>query len=101
VEWNFNVLSSQTVPGTAGKTDIPADLVIGNIDHNKESRCRMVPRVKIANLHDSIPPEFLVYLLKYLPDLLGEPFPPEVQPDHNPTEPPERAAPEKISSPSM
>jgi hypothetical protein len=79
VEWNFNVLSSQTVPGTAGETDIPADLVIGNVDQNKESRCRMVPRVEIANLHDSIPPELFLCLLKWLPDFQRKPFPSEVR----------------------
>jgi len=92
------------VLGTAGETDIPADLVIGDVDQNKESRCRMVPRVKIANLHDSIPPELFLWLLKYLPDLQGEPFPPEVQPDLNPTapiEPPAREVPDKGLPPLM
>ena len=104
-EWNFNVLSSQTVSGIVGETNIPAELVISIFDRNfKESQCRMVPRVEIANLHDSIPPGLLGYLLKHLPDLQGKPFPPEVQPDLNPTtpiEPPGREAPGKTSPPAM
>jgi hypothetical protein len=63
----------------------------------------MVPRVEIANLHDSIPPELFLCLLKWLPDLLGKPFPPEVQPDLKPTapfEPTEREAPKKHPHPS-
>jgi hypothetical protein len=104
-EWNFNVLSSRTVDAIAGETDIPADLVINIVDRNfKESQCRRVPGVEIANLHDSIPPGLFAYLLKHLPDLQGKPFPPEVQPDLNPTspiEPPEREAPGKTSPPLM
>lgn len=104
-EWNFNVLSSRTVDAIAGETDIPAELVISIIDRSfQESQCRKVPRVEIANLHDSIPPGLFAYLLKHLPDLQGKPFPPEVRPDLNPTapiEPPEREAPETTSLPSM
>ena len=33
-EWNFNVLSSQTVSGIVGETDIPAELVISIFDRN-------------------------------------------------------------------
>jgi hypothetical protein len=93
------------VSAIVGETDIPAELVISIFDQNfKESQCREVPGVEIANLHDSIPPGLLAYLLRHLPDLQGKPFPPEVQPDLNPTapiEPPEREAPEKTSPPSM
>lgn len=104
-EWNFNVLLSRTVSGIVGETNIPAELVISIFDRNfKESQCRMVPRVEIANLHDSIPPGLFAYLLEHLPGLQGKPFPPEVQPDLNPTtpiEPPGREAPGKTSPPAM
>ncbi len=39
----------------------------------------MVPRVEIANLHDSIPPELFLCLLKWLPDFQRKPFPSEVR----------------------
>jgi len=104
-EWNFNVLSSQTVSGIVGETNIPAELVISIVDRNfKESQCRRVPRVEIANLHDSIPPGLFAYLLKHLPDLQGKPFPPEVHPDLNPVtpiEPPADVAPDKGLPPQM
>lgn len=91
-DWNFNMLSSQTVSAIVGEMDIPAEQVIQMIDRKfLESQCRMVPRVEIANLHDSIPPGLMAYLLKYLPEVQGHPFPPEVQPDLNPTAPIEPA----------
>jgi hypothetical protein len=64
----------------------------------------MVPGVEIANLHDSIPLGFFIYFLKNMPGLQDKPFPPEVQPDLNPTAPielPEREAPDKTLPPAM
>ncbi len=104
-EWNFNVLSSQTVAAIVRETNTPADLVILMIDRDlTASQCREVPRVEIANLHDSIPPGLLAYLLKHLPGIQGKPFPPEVLPDLNPTPPlamPEPEIPEKTFPPLM
>ena len=104
-EWNFNVLSSRTVDAIAGETDIPAELVIGIFDRNfKESQCRMVPGVEISQPARLHPAGIICVSAEALPDLQGKPFPPEVQPDLNPTapiEPPEREAPDKTSPPAM
>ena len=104
-EWNFNVLNAQTVGAIVGETDIPAEQVNRMFDRALlESQCRRVPRVEIVNLHDSIPPGLFAYLLKYLPDVQGQPFPPEVQPDLNPTPPlamPEPSVSEKPLPPLM
>ncbi len=104
-EWNFNMLSSRTVDAIAGETNTPAEVVIYIFDRAlHESQCRMVPRVEIANLHDSIPPGLLAYLLKHLPDLQGKLFPPEVQPSLNlipPLEMPESENPESSFPPLM
>jgi len=48
-------------------------------------------KIRRENRHDSIPPGLIAYLLKYLPEVQGHPFPPEVQPDLNPTAPIEPA----------
>ena len=104
-EWNFSMLSSRTVDAIAGETNTPAEVVIRIFDRAlHESRCRMVPRVEIANLHDSIPPGLLAYLLQHLPGLQGKPFPPEVQPDLNlipPLEMPEPSVSKKPLPPLM
>ncbi len=104
-EWNFNMLSSRTMDAIAGETNTPAEVVIRIFDREfHESQCREVPDVEIANLHDSIPPGILAYLLKHLPGLQGKPFPPEVQPELNlipPLEMPEHENPESTFPPLM